>query len=89
MNKVLIILLILILFIIFLQLNTKNYDHFAMAYSDSTYTDYPFWNVQLGSKRNMSYDLRGDVPVPYYGWMFPFNASSRAPIYNKPLGLIS
>jgi len=35
------------------------------------------------STRNMSYDLRGDVPIPYH-MIFPFNMSTRAPIINAP-----
>lgn len=62
--------------------NTSPYDY------TNTYTHFPFWNMQLGSKRGMSYDLRGDVPIPYY-YQFPFNMSSRIPIRNKPLYLVS
>ena len=55
----------------------------------STHTNFPFWNVQLGSKRNMSYDIRGDIPiVPSYTgpWL---NSGRAPPIYNKPLWMVS
>ena len=57
-------------------------------WSPYTHTDYPFWNYQLGRRRNMSYDLRGDVPIPYAGWS-PFLMSSGVPIRNKPLWKIT
>ena len=53
-----------------------------------THTNFPFWNTQLGSTRNMSYDLRGDVPIPYY-MEVPFNMTTRIPIRNKPLYAVS
>ena len=53
-----------------------------------THTQFPFWNVQLGSKKNMSYDLRGDVPITP-GYVGPWNLSSTQPIYNKPLAAVS
>lgn len=46
--------------------------------------DFPFYNFPIGSTRNMSYDLRGDVPIPYFIWT-PFNMTTRVPIRNKPL----
>lgn len=52
-----------------------------------TYTNYPFWNLQVGSKRGMSYDLRGDIPIPYR--QFAWNNGTRIPIRNKPLAVIS
>ena len=54
----------------------------------NTHTNFPFWNSQLGSTRNMSYDLRGDVPI-YPGYVGPWNISSTAPIQNKPLWMVS
>jgi hypothetical protein len=50
----------------------------------STHTNFPFWNTQLGSRRNMSYDIRGDIPIPkqYVG---PWLQGTRIPIINKPL----
>jgi len=49
-----------------------------------THTDFPFWNTQLGSRRNMSYDLRGDIPIPY-SYTGPWNNPSRFPIINKSI----
>jgi len=54
----------------------------------ATHTNFPFWNTQMGSTRNMSYDLRGDVPIPYY-MNVPFNMGTRIPIRNRPLYAIS
>ncbi|QKF94546.1 hypothetical protein QKU48_gp1088 [Fadolivirus algeromassiliense] len=54
----------------------------------NTHTNFLFWNTQLGNKRNMSYDLRGDVPYPHFMWT-PFNMASTVPIKNKPLYLVS
>jgi len=46
------------------------------------------WNNPLRSTRNMSYDLRGDVPVAKYN-ISPWLNSSLMPIYNKPLWMVS
>lgn len=56
-----------------------------------THTNFPFWNTQLGSTRNMSYDLRGDVPIGPIDRSIvgPWNISSTTPIYNKPLWMVS
>lgn len=64
-----------------------------MPYNDymnyyNTHTNFPFWNMQLGNKSNMSYDLRGDVPIGGLSWI-PFNMASTIPIRNKPLYLVS
>lgn len=50
------------------------------------YADFPFWEIQSGTTRNMSYDIRGDVPIKkmYTG---PWLQSSQTPIYNRPLVL--
>jgi hypothetical protein len=48
---------------------------------------YPF-TISSRSTRNMSYDLRGDVPVTYQD-VGPWNNSTRGPIYNRPLASIS
>jgi hypothetical protein len=51
-----------------------------------THTNFLWWNTQLGSTRNMSYDLRGDVPIyPRFRHFQPWNNPTRFPIYNKPL----
>lgn len=50
---------------------------------------WPWWNSQIGTTRNMSYDLRGDpFPIPRYN-VGPWNNSSISPIYNKPLWMVS
>jgi predicted PurR-regulated permease PerM len=54
----------------------------------STHTNFPFWNTQIGSTRNMSYDLRGDIPLKW-SYTGPWLNSSWFPIHNKPLWLVS
>ena len=46
------------------------------------YTNFPFWNMPLGTTRNMSYDLRGD-PIVIPRTDFVWNNSSIFPIYNN------
>ena len=58
------------------------YDYYYPDYYN-TYTNFPFWNTQYGTTRNMSYDLRGDYYIPKM-WT-PFNMSSYIPIINRPL----
>ena len=69
--------------------NINNFDDFN---NDHKYlflsTQYPFNNTQIGTTRNMSYDLRGDVPIPYTD-VGPWLNSPHVPIYNKPLYLVS
>jgi hypothetical protein len=54
----------------------------------------PYINVGVGFNestrhtRNMSYDLRGDVPIPYM-MNLPFNMPESIPIRNKTLNDIS
>ena len=57
-------------------------------YYTNTHTNFPFWNTQLGNKGNMSYDLRGDIPSPYF-MRTPFNMATTVPIRNKPLYMVS
>ena len=49
-----------------------------------THTNFPWWNNQIGTTRNMSYDLRGDIPLFHNDDMF-WNQSSYVPIMNKPV----
>ncbi len=65
-----------------------DYPRFHRADVDNSHTDFLFWNTQLGTKRNSSYDLRGDVWYPDLMWT-PFNMASTVPIRNKPLYLVS
>ena len=96
---ILISIIIIIATLLLLNSLKKHHDHFAsyyhyqpykrFHYADlddpyfDTHTHLPFWNTQLGNKKNMSYDLRGDYDIPYY-W-FPFNASSIVPIKNQSI----
>lgn len=61
-------------------------DYYDPAFN--THTNFAFWNTQRGTKRGMSYDIRGDVPIGQRQW-FPFNMSSISPIVNKPLYTVS
>ena len=58
------------------------------AFIEHMTTIYPFWNTQLGTTKNMSYDIRGDVPIPYT-YTGPWNQSTLRPIQNKPLWMVS
>lgn len=83
-----IVVFLLILTYIFDQEDKK--DHFYMMYPANTDVPYyPIWNIPTRSTRNMSYDLRGDVPIPDTGFWSPFNMSTLRPIQNKPLWMIS
>ena len=72
---------------LYTQYTVYYYDYFG-SYPPSNYFMYPFWNASTRHTRNMSYDLRGDVPIPpsYVG---PWNISENAPIQNKTLDEIS
>lgn len=62
--------------------------HRGYPFHYRTHTNFPFWNMQLGTTRNMSYDLRGDMPIhrtPTGPWL----QSSVTPIKNKPLWMVS
>jgi hypothetical protein len=52
-------------------------------------TNLPFWSPQFGSRRNMSYDVRGDIPIEKQ-IVSPWLQSDRPPpIINKPLWMVS
>lgn len=90
--------IIIILFLLFLtyifDTKTKK-DHFYTMYpawdDDAAIRSniFPVWNAPTRSTRNMSYDLRGDVPIPDTGFWSPFNMSTLRPIQNKPLWMVS
>lgn len=98
MFHIFIIIIIIIILFLLIQQNNK-YDYFSdtkgmsvritpMHTNDnlnsvSTHTNFPFWNTQIGIKRNMSYDLRGDIDVDSF-----YNIEMK-PIKNKPLYMIS
>ncbi len=62
--------------------------YFRYPYSRYPLSNDSLWWNATRSTRNMSYDLRGDVPIPmtYVG---PWNISSYAPVVNKSLWLVS
>ncbi len=85
---VIIVGLLIFLIIIYCGLN-KSQDMFVPYVGNGNNIGYyQIWNQPLRSTRNMSYDLRGDVPIPYYINM-PWNMSERMPIQNRTLSDIS
>ncbi len=42
----------------------------------------PFW-MGGGTRRNMSHDIRGDVPIPFRPYVSPWNIPSVLPIRNR------
>jgi hypothetical protein len=59
------------------------YNHDDQYPNYYTHTEFPFMNTQMGTTRNMSYDLRGDYYIPKM-WT-PFNMSSYVPIRNRSI----
>lgn len=59
--------------------------HIISNYKEKfTHTNFLFNNIQLGTKKNMSRDIRGDpiiIPRMYTPWL----QGTITPIYNKPL----
>ena len=88
---ILCIILLFYLFALFKDLNiNENFNNkiYLLEYpnntSDKTHTNFPWWNSQIGTKKNMSYDLRGDIsPADYIN--FPFNMSTIIPIINNSI----
>ena len=93
---IIVVLLIILLFVLlYTNINIlEHYNEYDLGEYDldnyylSQSTQFPFWNTQIGTTRNMSYDLRGDIPIPRYN-VGPWLNSSTTPIYNKPLYLVS
>lgn len=85
-----IIIIGLLIFLIVLYCNlTISQDGFVPYINNYNYHNYyQLWNEPMRSTRNMSYDLRGDVPIPNYINM-PWNMSERMPIQNRSLSDIS
>ena len=81
------IILLIIHYLIKPQLSNKIKEKFYTYWRYPYY--YPFWNYSSRSTRNMSYDLRGDIPIPPNTSLSPWLNSSLAPIYNKPLWMVS
>lgn len=75
----------LIIIVLFLLLLTYIFDKKKDGFYPYATNIYPIWNVPTRSTRNMSYDLRGDVPIPDTGFWSPFNMSTIRPIQNTPL----
>jgi len=75
-----VIIIAIIFFILYFFSSPKieNYVYVPDASDYLYYPYYPYWNASTRHTRNMSYDLRGDVPITQQAW-FPFNMSSYAP----------
>lgn len=94
-NKIdLIIVFLLILLIAYLFFPKNNMIKKYIIKNENFYSDlldysnYPIWNIPTRSTRNMSYDLRGDVPIGSY-YYSPWLQGTRRPIINKPLWMVS
>jgi len=75
---IIIAIIICIILFFFSKPGIERLDDYAYVPDELSYPYYPFWNASTRHTRNMSYDLRGDVPIPQHAW-FPFNMSSYAP----------
>lgn len=92
------ILMLIIFLLIMYMICGILYDSYKIMYYDyfnpyipnnyAYYPYYPFWNLSTRHTRNMSYDLRGDVPIPYF-MNLPFNMPENMPIENRTLSDIS
>lgn len=77
-----IIITIIIIFILYFFSSPKieYYVYIPGETDELNYPYYPYWNASTRHTRNMSYDLRGDVPIPSSQQvLLPFNMSSYAP----------
>jgi len=101
MKIVIILILILIISIIIIEeyLPEKNNENFKLLNNYQIiprplFRNYFFdiamnWLNPTRSTRNMSYDLRGDIPIINTIYNNPWNLPSRYPINNKKLSMIS
>ena len=84
MNIIVIILIIILLFCVINSFNVK----FEGFNNDFAYWDLPLsvYGGSLRDTRNMSYDLRGDIPNPYFATAagFPWLLPERIPYRNYP-----
>lgn len=76
----LVVIIAIIICIILFFFSSPKIERYVYVPDESDYLYYPYWNASTRHTRNMSYDLRGDVPIPpsQQAW-FPFNMSSYAP----------
>ena len=84
---------VLILIFVYLSMQNSFVENFGGYYQTFQsfipinrygYTNFPWWNTQIGNTKNMSYDLRGDpivIPKNNFVWM----NSTIIPIYNKSI----
>lgn len=80
----LIISIIIIILFFFSTPQIENIENIEPIYYIPYVLTYPFWNASTRHTRNMSYDLRGDIPIMNQALM-PFNMSSIAPVNYIPV----
>ncbi len=82
---ILTIITILLLISLFCYERYKYYEYYIDLYDPKSIFD-PIWDPRLliQTKRNMSYDLRGDIPIPYTV-VSPWNNSELNPIHNNSI----
>jgi|688.fasta_scaffold523460_2 hypothetical protein len=88
--------IIILLILLYIPWVFQKYDHYypisyesPKIYNKEIYNpNFLLFGPPYVTTRNMSYDLRGDVQIPYF-MNLPFNMTSRIPIKNRPLDFIS
>lgn len=82
-----IIYIILFLFITrYIIYNFGSLKEYYGNYDNYNYYDFRLGMLQPGSKRLMSYDIRGDPPI-YPQYIGPWNNASVVPLYNPQLDI--
>lgn len=82
MNKLIFVLLLILLYILISSSFIENFPYNIPILNG--YTDLPWNNMMVGTKSNMSYDLRGDpIIIPHVS--YPWNNPETYPIYNPPI----
>ena len=79
-NLMLLVLIGVLMFIVY-SIKTEQFTNIPVLY---THTNLPWWNTQIGTKRRMSWDLRGDpyiIPPTNLIWGNP----EAYPIRNKSI----
>lgn len=89
LKTIIIFIIYIALFLFIIRYITHNFSNlkYESFYSDN-YIDYDFrlGMLQPGSKRLMSYDIRGDPPI-YPQYIGPWNNASVTPLYNPQLDI--
>lgn len=80
------LLLILCLILIYCYQSFEHFDY-SIPYLNGD-TNFPWNNMTVGTKNNMSYDIRGDPLVIPHKMVSPWDNPETYPIYNPPLSSI-